>query len=228
VNACAKEKGRKLKQARFLGIIDKSARPGALIYSETLMADAACDQLLPALAAGDAEAFDALYERLGARLYRAALGMLNCREDAEDAVQETFVALVRSRKRLTAINDIEAYVFASLRRAAGRCAAKRPRGQFTSETLIQEAAAPPERNEHAGLGEDLRRAVGALSAEQREVIALKIDGQLTFAQIGAATGASVNTAASRYRYALKKLRELLGNGYCRSAADALPGSRLER
>jgi hypothetical protein len=49
----------------------------------------------------------------------------------------------------------------------------------------------------------------ALPAAQREVIALKIDGGLTFAEIAAVIGTSANTAASRYRYALEKLRAAL-------------------
>jgi RNA polymerase sigma-70 factor, ECF subfamily len=178
------------------------------------MTNAASDPLLTALAAGDAEAFDELYDRVAGRLYRAALAMLNSREDAEDAVQEVFVALVRSRKRLNAVRELDAYLFTSLRRAAGRCAARRPRGQFASESLIHEAAARPERGEQDGFAEDLQHAIGGLSDEQREVIALKINGQLTFAQIGAAMRTSGNTAASRYRYALKRLRELLGNDEC--------------
>ena len=40
----------------------------------------------------------------------------------------------------------------------------------------------------------------ALPPEQREVVLLKIDGELTFAQIAEVIGASMNTAASRYRY----------------------------
>ena len=38
---------------------------------------------------------------------------------------------------------------------------------------------------------------------------MKIDGQLTFAEIGRVLGVSPNTAASRYRYALEKLRAML-------------------
>jgi RNA polymerase sigma-70 factor (ECF subfamily) len=45
-----------------------------------------------------------------------------------------------------------------------------------------------------------------LPCEQREVVLLKIDGELTFAQIAVVMGTSINTAASRYRYALEKLR----------------------
>jgi RNA polymerase sigma-70 factor (ECF subfamily) len=48
-----------------------------------------------------------------------------------------------------------------------------------------------------------------LPPKQREVIAMKIDGELTFAEIGAVLGVSANTAASRYRYALEKLRRSL-------------------
>jgi RNA polymerase sigma-70 factor (ECF subfamily) len=57
--------------------------------------------------------------------------------------------------------------------------------------------------------DDLETAVGALPPEQREVIAFKIDGGLTFAQIADIMNISPNTAASRYRYALEKLRQAL-------------------
>jgi RNA polymerase sigma-70 factor (ECF subfamily) len=54
----------------------------------------------------------------------------------------------------------------------------------------------------------LRAAIHTLPVEQRDVVALKIDGELTFGEIGAALGISPNTAASRYRYALEKLRTM--------------------
>jgi RNA polymerase sigma-70 factor, ECF subfamily len=170
------------------------------------------EPLLSGLAAGDRCAFAVLYERLAGRLYRVAIGMLGRREDAEDAVQEVFVSLVQSRRRLAGVRDLEAYVFASLRRAAGRCAERRSRLRIASETVLQEAAARPEQHARTGLCEELQRAIGSLPAEQREVIVLKIDGELTLAQIGEVMGTSANTAASRYRYALEKLRELLGKG----------------
>ncbi|MGY8716457.1 MAG: RNA polymerase sigma factor, partial [Verrucomicrobiia bacterium] len=48
-----------------------------------------------------------------------------------------------------------------------------------------------------------------LPSEQREVVVLKVWGGLTFAQIAEQLDLSANTAASRYRYALTKLREAL-------------------
>jgi RNA polymerase sigma-70 factor (ECF subfamily) len=46
-----------------------------------------------------------------------------------------------------------------------------------------------------------------LPEEQREVIMLHVWGQMSFEETAAALGISPNTAASRYRYGLSKLRE---------------------
>jgi RNA polymerase sigma-70 factor (ECF subfamily) len=52
-------------------------------------------------------------------------------------------------------------------------------------------------------------ALGRLPEEQREVLVMKIWGGLSFPQIAEALRISANTVASRYRYALAKLREQL-------------------
>ena len=54
---------------------------------------------------------------------------------------------------------------------------------------------------------NLRRALAELPDDQREVTVLHIWGELTFAQIADLLTISANTAASRYRYALARLRE---------------------
>ena len=67
-------------------------------------------------------------------------------------------------------------------------------------------------------GDDRRQAIEAalqrLPVEQREVLALKIWGELTFEQIAAQLAVSPNTAASRYRYALVALRKELKEADC--------------
>ena len=60
--------------------------------------------------------------------------------------------------------------------------------------------------------ERLTQALTMLPPEQREVLSLKIAGELTFAQIGEVLSVSQNTAASRYRYALEKLHAVLKEG----------------
>ena len=159
---------------------------------------------------------------LAERLYRAAVGMLGRREDAEDTVQEVFMAVLKAQPRLTESQDLTAYLFTALRRAAGRCAARRARGPVLPKRRSTRRQLRPAKAmiAPARTAERLQRALLALPAEQREVIALKIDGELTFAQIAQVMGVSINTAASRYRYALEKLRA--------SLSWQVPCSRRER
>jgi RNA polymerase sigma-70 factor (ECF subfamily) len=166
--------------------------------------------LADSLAAGDPAAFAALYDRLAVRLFNTARTLTSA-ADAEDIVHDLFVELARARQRLAGVIDLEAYVFTMLRHAVSR---RRRRFTIDRKALGRIAA---DRLRASGAGEspprlpddDLAAALAALPAEQREVIALKIDGGLTFAEIAAVMHTSLNTAASRYRYALEKLRASL-------------------
>lgn len=168
--------------------------------------------LTESLAAGDPEAFAALYDRLAGRLLGAARTMTGSGEDAEDVVQEVFVELARGRKRLTGIVDLEAYMFAMLRNAVrrrGRRAAVDRRAVFA---LAQTHLASGGYSNAPQLPDDeLAAAVSSLPSTQRDVLALKIDGGLTFAEIAAVMETSLHTAASRYRYALERLRAALSD-----------------
>jgi RNA polymerase sigma-70 factor, ECF subfamily len=170
------------------------------------------DPLLLGLAAGDEQAFAALYDRFAARMYRVALRLLGRCEDAEDVVQEVFLATVRSRERLNDVRDLTAYLFVSLHRAAGRCALRRMRAVPASSAAADEAVAPLEQADcDSPDWHRLHQAVRALPEEQRQVVALKVDGGLTFAQIAKVVGVSISTAASRYQYALRKLKTSLAS-----------------
>jgi RNA polymerase sigma-70 factor (ECF subfamily) len=166
------------------------------------------DAIHRALTAGDPAAFAAAYDRFGPRMYRAARALLRCDADAQDAVQDVFLALVRGRAGLAGVVDVEAYVFTALYRAAQRIASARAtelsRLRRVSEmtAMTAQPVAPPD-------AEPVRRALAGLPAEQREVVAMKVDAGLTFARIGVVLGVSPHTAASRYRYALEKLRAAL-------------------
>jgi RNA polymerase sigma-70 factor (ECF subfamily) len=169
------------------------------------MGEPVADPLLAGLAAGREEAFAALYAREGAALFRVAFALLGSRPDAEDAVQDVFVGLAQARSWASVVN-LRAYLFTSLRHAAARLAGRRR----AAIPLPDGMAAPEPRGLAARSAALLERALAALPADRREVVALKIDAGLTFREIAAVLGISPNTAASRYRYALAELRELLG------------------
>jgi RNA polymerase sigma-70 factor (ECF subfamily) len=170
------------------------------------MAQPAGDLLARSLAEGRPEAIGEIYDRFGHTLFRFACSITGSPVDAEDVVQEVFVGLVRGRARLRQVVNLRAFLFTALRRAALRLAGRRQKQQATPAVAFLELAAPSPRTMDAERAEQLERALRALPVEQRELIALKIDGELTFAEIAEVLGISPNTAASRYRYALEKLR----------------------
>lgn len=172
------------------------------------MTESTEDPLLAGIAAGQDDAFAALYARDGAALFRVAVALLRSRADAEDAVQEVFVGLAQARSSLSAVENLRAYLFTTLRHATAKIATRRraARRQSLPDDLPAPEAPPIDPSAR------LDRALSSLPPDRREVVALKIDAGLTFREIAAVLGVSPNTVASRYRYALIELREALGEG----------------
>ena len=76
--------------------------------------------LQAALAEGQEAAFVELYDRFADRLYAVAITVTGSEADAEDAVHDTFLAVLQSRRALARVDNLATYLFASLRRAAVR------------------------------------------------------------------------------------------------------------
>jgi RNA polymerase sigma-70 factor (ECF subfamily) len=147
-----------------------------------------------------------LYEKHGSALLLFATVIAGDRARAQDAVHHVFLKLIEGCD-LSHVADSKAYLFASVRHAALNDAKSR-RGHFALE---EESAwfTPPQRDYAAEL--NLRRALCALPEEQRQVVVLHVWGECTFLQAADILGISANTAASRYRYALSRLREAMTN-----------------
>lgn len=147
-------------------------------------------------------------EQHGAALVLLARQWVPSRADAEDVVQEAFVRFWRRRQR---VGEPAAYLYACVK----HCALDWQRDRNRQSRREQGAARPEAETWFAGpLQEAERRAaidaaLRRLPESQREVLVLKIWGGLSFPQIALALRISANTAASRYRYALARLREQL-------------------
>jgi RNA polymerase sigma-70 factor (ECF subfamily) len=127
--------------------------------------------------------------------------------DAEDAVQIGFIRFWKTR---SIARDHLAYLYSCVRTAAmdlSRGEKRRQTYEIEAERDQPQPFIPRiERSERQAAVE---QALKSLPGQQHEVIVMKIWGGLTFAQIGEALGISINTAASRYRYALARLQEEL-------------------
>ena len=147
---------------------------------------------------------ETLYRRHGPALVLFALAMTGERSRAQDAVHQVFLKLLERGSLADAV-DVRAYLFPSVRNAILNDAKARER-----DVSLDSRSAwfdPPGRDYAAEL--NLRRAMASLSDDQRQVTILHIWGELTFSQIADMLGVSPNTAASRYRYALGKLRDAM-------------------
>jgi RNA polymerase sigma-70 factor, ECF subfamily len=148
-----------------------------------------------------------LYDAYGASLYRYALMILASREGAEDVIQQVFAALLDSRRRR--IDDEERYLRRAVRNACYSALRhqKIRRGPAVDEALLEVAAeaAPVSEEDRIALAEAIRE----LPPDQREVIHLHIFEGRTFKDVAEMTGEPLNTIASRYRYALEKLKATL-------------------
>lgn len=164
-------------------------------------------QLLRRLAAGEVEALGPLYDAYGRRVYHLLLAYGLAEAEAEDALQDTFLALLDRGRAAARIENVQAYLLGIARRQAGG-----RRRRLEPDTLADDDAVGVVADGAAARLDTLacRRYLAQLPPEQAEVVVLKVWHGLTFAEIAAVLRLPANTAASRYRYAIEKLRGVWG------------------
>ncbi len=145
-----------------------------------------------------------LYRQHGAGLLLFASALTGERERAQDAVHQVFLRLLETGN-LSGASDPKAYLFACVRNSVLNDSKVRRRNVVLNDDSAW--FEPPDRDYAAE--RNLRRALASVPDDQRHVIVLHVWGELTFAQIAEILDISSNTAASRYRYALAKLREAM-------------------
>ncbi|SVD48847.1 uncharacterized protein METZ01_LOCUS401701 [marine metagenome] len=149
------------------------------------------------------------FAKHGAKLFLFARQQARNPADAEDLVQEAFVRIWRLYGHTGDVPP--ALVFQSIRRLAIDWVRRDERRGIREQKVASYEATDvswferslERRERHALLEEAVRR----LPRDQQEVVLLKTWGELTFEEIGKTLDISMNTAASRYRYGLEKLRK---------------------
>lgn len=167
---------------------------------------------------GDSDAFRQLVETYQAPVYRLALRM--CGGDAalaEDAAQEAFLAAWRGLPRFRGDSRFSTWLYRLTTNAAidWLRREKRHRGMddVTELELPDDGPGPQDQAEQAETQQTVRRALGQLSEEHRQVLLLRYMQELDYTEIAAALEISEGTVKSRISRAKMRLRELLdGSG----------------
>jgi len=171
-------------------------------------------QLADRLARGEEAAFEQLYDACADRLLRFLTLRLGCRQQAADVLQTTMLRAVKSRRRFARVDHPVAYLFQIARNEAARQIRKRSRRvsttPITGDLLRQWVGDPACQREDA---EVVAMALARLTAEDRELVELKIYAGLTFREIAAVTGRPQASVATRYRRALESLRPWLAKQF---------------
>jgi RNA polymerase sigma-70 factor (ECF subfamily) len=167
---------------------------------------------------GDQRAFEMLYERHKAGLYRYLQRMCRSPETADDLFQEAWSRVILSAERYEVRAQFKTYLF----RIAHNCAidhfrrsGRQPVDRAHDVTQLQEVLPgvsheqPEARASELQLQADFRRALQELPPEQRETFVLYEESGLGLEEIGNITGVAMETAKSRLRYAVSKLRAAL-------------------
>jgi RNA polymerase sigma-70 factor (ECF subfamily) len=140
-----------------------------------------------------------LYEQHRRGLLAYACSFLSSFTAAEDALHQVFERLLRGDVEIS--GEPAPYLYRAVRNTSLNLIRSRTREVELDDAWLESPVGME------GVGVELQSALRELPEEQREVILLHIWGQMSFEATAAALGISPNTAASRYRYGLMKLRE---------------------
>jgi len=160
----------------------------------------------------DSADLERLYDNHAQALFAFLLNFTRDDADARDLLQEVFVKLARHPDLLAGVRDERAFLIRLAHNAAIDLIRRRGTQERNYDQLAAETVSPftptndlDEQSFRAALAD----ALGELPTDQRAVVHLKLWEGLTFEQIAAALEIPPNTAASRYRYGLDKLRARL-------------------
>ncbi len=176
--------------------------------------------LMQAYAAGDARAFETLYDRHALAVWRFVLRSVQQRELADELVQDVWFSVVRQAARYEPRARFRTWLFTlAHHRVVDHWRRHRPHASLDAETedgsaladvLATESGFGPERAlDSREQAQALLDALAALPALQREAFLLQAEAGLSVAEIAQATDVTLETAKSRLRYARARLRATL-------------------
>lgn len=162
-------------------------------------------QLVTRVAGENEDAFRTLYDRFADRVFRYALTLLRDRHLAEEAAQETMIAVWKGAQRFEARSKVSTWIFGIARNKAFDLIRREKRGDRTPDvSLVSPDPAPGLLRQEVVAG-----AMSTLPEPQREVVFLTFYEGLSYGEIAGVLGIPEGTVKSRMFHAKRKLAEAL-------------------
>ena len=162
------------------------------------------DRCIARMSSGDTEALAQVYERTHAALYGFSLFLLKNAQDAEDAVQETFVKAYQSASQYRSEGKPMAWLMTIARNESFKLLRERRRTvAMTPEDWQEQFSDRPDFSQEDLL--TLRALLETLSDEERQIVSLHALGGLKHREIADMLELALPTVLSKYHRAMKKL-----------------------
>lgn len=176
--------------------------------SDASVAEEADRHAIEAFRRGDRRAFEALVRRHQQAVRSVAMRFARDADTADELAQRAFVQALRH------VGDLRGAFRPWLLRIVVNLSRNhvRDHARFVDETAGEAATDPrlDESIDEARRRDRVRRALAELGERQREVVMLRIDAQLSFAEVAEALEITENNAKVTYHHAVRRLRELVG------------------
>lgn len=151
---------------------------------------------------GDTKAFSELYARIHVELYKFALYTLRHPQDAEDAVSEAVMSAYENIGRLRKAEAFRSWIFQILsNQCKKRFRTEQPAGELKPDIL--------EAERDYAQAHDVKAAFGALTEEERMIVAFSVFGGYQSGEIGNMMDMNPATVRSKKTRAFEKMRRVL-------------------
>lgn len=170
------------------------------------MTDHQFEEQIDRICRNDKEGLRSIYEDYHPLIFSVAAGILGRREDAEDITSEFFIRLWNTAHKYRRGRGHRAWLITIAHNMTIDYQRKHSREQAVEE-IPEVSQMQWDLNENQILGRiSLEQALKLLGQEERQIINLKIMGELTFREIAAIIGSPLGTVTWRYQSAIKKLK----------------------
>ena len=168
------------------------------------------EALMKAFADGDMKAFERLYDRHRGPLYRYILNRAGDDATANDLYQGSWEKIIRARRDYRPAAPFGAWMYRiAHNHVIDHFRRIRPMSELPPDEIGSENPGPEQQLSAEIRAGELRRAVAALPDEQKDALLLKLEAGLDLQAIADVTGVNRETAKSRLRYAVGKLKKVL-------------------